>query len=129
MRGFLAGGMTAWRSEGRPVKRIEMIDPDGLADRLAAGDEIVVLDVRGGAEFAAGHIPGSVNIPYAQLLERLAELPREAGVATVCSGGKRSGLAASLLQREGFERVIHVGKGGVGSWQRSGHPVAAGPPL
>ena len=77
VRGFLAGGMTAWRSEGRPVKRIEMIDPDGLADRLAAGDEIAVLDVRGSAEFAAGHIPGSVHIPYGSCSSGSPSCPRE----------------------------------------------------
>ncbi len=47
-------------------------------------------------------------------------------IATVCSGGKRSGLAASLLQREGYDSVIHVGHGGVGTWQRGGHPVESG---
>jgi hydroxyacylglutathione hydrolase len=126
VRGFLAGGMTAWRSESRPVKRVERIDPDGLADRLAAGDDIAVLDVRDASEFAAGHIPGSLHIPYAGLLERLAEVPRDTSVATVCSGGKRSGLAASLLQREGFDRVMHVADGGVGTWGRCGHPVESG---
>ena len=44
-------------------------------------------------------------------------------IATVCSGGKRSGLAASILQREGYGSVIHVGHGGVGTWERGGHPV------
>jgi hydroxyacylglutathione hydrolase len=126
VRGFLTGGMTSWRSEGRPVKRVEMINPEALAGRLAAGDEIVVLDVRGASEFAAGRIPGSLHIPYAQLLERLAEVPRDVRVATVCSGGKRSGLAASLLQREGYEQLIHVANGGVGTWRRQGHPVESG---
>ena len=60
---------------------------------------------------------------YPELLERLAEVPRDASIATVCSGGKRCGLAASLLQREGFDRVIHVADGGVGTWERAGHPV------
>ena len=45
VRGYLEGGMTAWRSEGRPVRRIELIDPEELAGRLEEND-IVVLDVR-----------------------------------------------------------------------------------
>ena len=126
VRGFLAGGMTAWRSEGRQVGRIEQIDPDDLAARLEAGEEITVLDVRNADEFAAGHIPGSLHIPYGELAERLGELPDTAPIAAVCSGGKRSGLAASILQREGYEHVIHVGKGGVGTWERAGHPVESG---
>jgi glyoxylase-like metal-dependent hydrolase (beta-lactamase superfamily II)/rhodanese-related sulfurtransferase len=112
VRGFLAGGMTAWRSEGRPVARVPMIEVDEL-ERLAENDEVLVLDVRGEGEFESGHIEGAVNIPYAQLVDRTGELPRDRTIATLCSGGKRSGLAASILQREGFDDVLHVGGGGV----------------
>jgi glyoxylase-like metal-dependent hydrolase (beta-lactamase superfamily II)/rhodanese-related sulfurtransferase len=126
VRGFLQGGMTAWRSEERPVKRVELIDPDTLAERLASDQATVVLDVRDDDEFSEAHIPGSIHIPYGQLTERLGELPPDRVIATVCSGGKRSGLAASLLQREGREPVVHVGHGGVGTWQRQGHPVESG---
>jgi rhodanese-related sulfurtransferase/glyoxylase-like metal-dependent hydrolase (beta-lactamase superfamily II) len=116
VRGFLAGGMTAWRSEGRPVGRIEQIDAEELARRVGDGDGVTVLDVRDAKEFAAGRIPGSVHIPYAELADRSGELSRDRPVAAICSGGKRSGLAASILQREGFEDVIHVGHGGVRGW-------------
>ena len=126
VRGFLVGGMTAWRSEGRPVSRLEQIDPDQLAARLEADDELVVLDVRDASEFASGHIPEAVHMPYGEIGERAGELSVERPIATVCSGGKRSGLAASLLQREGFKQVIHVGKGGVGTWKRAGHPIDTG---
>jgi hydroxyacylglutathione hydrolase len=126
VRGFLDGGMTAWRSEERPVKRVELIDPDALAERLSNDNRIMVLDVRDDDEFAEAHIPGSVHVPYGHLIERLAELPTDRMIATICSGGKRSGLAASLLQRAGHDAVIHVGHGGVGTWQRGGHPVESG---
>jgi rhodanese-related sulfurtransferase len=127
VRGYLQGGMTAWRSEERPVSRIEMLDADALAERLEGSNGVVVLDVRDADEFASAHIPGALHIPYGHLVNRLAELPRDRPIATVCSGGKRSGLAASLLQREGFEQVIHVGHGGVGTWRKLGHPVESGP--
>jgi hydroxyacylglutathione hydrolase len=126
VRGFLVGGMTAWRSEGRQVSRVELIDPDQLAERLESGEELVVLDVRNDREFGSGRVPGALHIPYGRLSERLAELPRDRPIAAICSGGKRSGLAASILQREGFTRVIHVGNGGLGTWRRAGHPVETG---
>ena len=126
VRGFLAGGMTAWRSEERPVARLELIDVAELADRMEGADGPLVLDVRGADEFTAGRIPGSLHIPYGELPERLDELPRDRPIATICSGGKRSGLAASILLREGFEQVIHVGHGGVGSWREAGRPVEQG---
>jgi hydroxyacylglutathione hydrolase len=122
VRGYLEGGMTAWRSEGRPVHRIKLIDPDELAELIEAGD-LLVLDVRDEGEFADAHIPGSVHLPYGELPDRQGELPRDRPIAAICSGGKRSGLAASILQREGFEQVLHVANGGVGTWRRSGRPV------
>ena len=122
VRGYLDGGMTAWRSEGRPVQRIDLIDPAALADRLE-DDQLLVLDVRDDHEYAEAHIPGSVNLPYGELPERQGELPRDRTIAAICSGGKRSGLAASILQREGFEQVLHVADGGVGTWRRAGRPV------
>ena len=123
VHGYLEGGMTAWRAEGRPVQRIEMLNPDELAKRLDGDGGPMILDVRDEDEFAGGHIPGSLHIPYAELTDRVGELPRDREIAAVCSGGKRSGLAASILQREGFEGVMHVAHGGVGTWAREGHPI------
>ncbi len=125
VRGFLEGGMTAWRTEERPVRRIELIAPQLLAERVEGPEPPVILDVRGGEEYAAEHIPGSLHIPYGELPERCDELPRDRPIATICRGGKRSGLAASILQREGFEDVVHVGQG-VGAWRAAGHPVRSG---
>jgi hydroxyacylglutathione hydrolase len=123
VRGFLGGGMSAWRAEERPVQRIEPIGPEELAGLLKGATAPFVVDVRDADEFGAGHIPGSVHIPYRELTGRLEELPRDRAVATICKGGKRSGLAASVLQREGFDQVIHVARGGVGTWQELGLPI------
>jgi hydroxyacylglutathione hydrolase len=125
VRGFLAGGMTAWRAEERPVDRIELIDPEELAARVEGPAPPLVLDVRNAAEYAGEHVPGSLHIPYGELGGRLGELPRDRPIATICRGGKRSGLAASILRREGFEDVVHVGQG-VGVWRAAGHPVESG---
>jgi hydroxyacylglutathione hydrolase len=125
VRGFLAGGMTAWRTEERPVRKIELIDPDELARRVDGPEPPLVLDVRNAAEYAGEHIPGSLHIPYGDLAERFDELPRDRPIAAICRGGKRSGLGASILQRAGFADVIHVGQG-VGIWRQGGHPVQSG---
>ncbi len=124
VRGFLEGGMTAWRVEERPVERIELIGPEELAARVDGPEPPLVLDVRNATEYAGEHIPGSHHIPYGELADRLGELPRERQIAAICRGGKRSGLAASILQREGFD-VVHVGQG-VGVWREAGHPVETG---
>jgi glyoxylase-like metal-dependent hydrolase (beta-lactamase superfamily II)/rhodanese-related sulfurtransferase len=123
--GFLEGGMTAWRREERAVQKIELIDPEELAVRVAGAEPPLVLDVRNAAEYAGEHIPGSLHIPYGDLAGRLDELPRDRPIAAICRGGKRSGLAASILQREDFGEVVHVGQG-VGTWRAGGHPVESG---
>ncbi|HEY5815408.1 MAG TPA: rhodanese-like domain-containing protein [Solirubrobacterales bacterium] len=125
VRGFLGGGMSAWRAEERPVARIEPIGPGELAQMLEGDEPPLVIDVRGAGEYADGHIADSLHIPYGELARRLEELPRDRALATICKGGKRSGLAASVLQREGFE-TIHVARGGVGTWQQEGRPVETG---
>jgi hydroxyacylglutathione hydrolase len=122
VRGFLEGGMTAWRLENRPVEKIELIDPEELARRVEGDEPPLILDVRNASEYAAEHIPDSLHIPYGDLAGRFDELPSDRPIAAICRGGKRSGLAASILQREGFTDVIHVGKG-VGAWRDGGHPV------
>ncbi|MGE5280973.1 MAG: MBL fold metallo-hydrolase [Chloroflexota bacterium] len=119
VRGFLGGGMTAWRAEDRPVARIEAIDLDELARQVDSGEGPQVLDVRNASEYESGHIPGSLHIPYGELLGRLDEVPRDRPVATICKAGKRSGLAASILQREGFEGVMHVSRGNAATWAKT----------
>jgi hydroxyacylglutathione hydrolase len=127
VRGFLHGGMTAWRMEERPIHRIELIDPEELARRVEGAGAPLILDVRNASEYAGERIPGSLHIPYGELAGRFGELPRDRPIATICRGGKRSGLAASILQREGFEDVVHVGRG-VGAWREAGGPVESGEP-
>lgn len=119
VRGFLGGGMTAWRAEDRPVARIEAIDLEELARRIDSGEGPQVLDVRNAGEYESGHIPDSLHIPYGELLGRLDEVPRDRPVATICKAGKRSGLAASILQREGFEGVMHVSRGNAATWAQA----------
>jgi len=116
VRGYLGGGMAAWRAEDRPVARIEAIDLAELARRLDGDGGPRVIDVRGAGEWEEGHVPGSLHVPFAELRDRLDELPRDRPLATICKAGKRSGLAASILQREGFEGVIHVSRGNAAAW-------------
>jgi hydroxyacylglutathione hydrolase len=117
--GFLAGGMTSWRAEGRDVDRIERVEVRELAD----GDGVQILDVREDGEWDAGHIPGSVHVPYHDIHELPDGIDPERPVAAICASGQRSAVAASLVQRYGAQEVLHVVNGGVGTWERLGHPI------
>ena len=64
-----------------------------------------MLDVRSEAEYAAGHIPGSINIPLPQLEDRSGELPTAGPLVVHCDGGYRSAIGVSLLQKLGRQHV------------------------
>jgi rhodanese-related sulfurtransferase len=72
-----------------------------LSDVIAKGATIV--DVRTKAEYAEGHIHGSLHIPLDQLSQNLNKLPKGKPVITVCRSGARSGMAVDVLKGEGYE--------------------------
>ena len=96
----------------------ETIDAVSVRDlkRLLHESQVQVVDVREASERDEGYIPGSTNIPY-RLLRRLGPgaLERSRPVVTVCESGARASIAASLLQREGFD-VRPVAEGGVATF-------------
>jgi hydroxyacylglutathione hydrolase len=118
--GYLAGGMTSWRDEGRPVASVDRLDASELPARLEADPDLQVLDVRERPEWEQGHLPGSLHVPYHDIQGIPEALNPERPVAVICSSGQRSGVAASLLQRHGATRVLHVLSGGVPSLGREG---------
>lgn len=84
--------------------------------------DAVLLDVREPAEFAEARVPGAINLPQADLATRLAEIPRDRPVFTICRSGMRSLRAAQFLKQQGYESVASV-QGGTLAWQDSGRPV------
>lgn len=102
---------------GKP--RHKEISPTELADLLRHGAAIVV-DVREADEFAAGHIPGALNLPLSSF--DTARLPDPEGKVLVlnCLGGKRSGMALDRCART--QADTHLA-GGFGAWTQAGLPV------
>ena len=82
-----------------------------------------VLDVRERTEWDAGHIPGSLHVPYHDLHALPDGLDPDRPIAAICGSGQRSAVAASLLQRHGAEHVVHVAGGGVRTWEQQGGPI------
>ena len=123
---FSAHALDAWRAAGRPVASVAQITADELAERMRLGT-VSVLDVRGRAEWEAGHLPGVPNVPVGSLADRLDEIPAEGPLVLHCQGGARSAIAASVLQARGFRDVLNL-TGGFQEWAAGGNPVERGAP-
>ena len=110
IEGYVSGGAPGWRLDGLPMRSIEQMSAAELRTALTsgAGNPIHLVDVRSPREWRAGHVDGAVNIPVGDVAARAATLPRDGVIATICEGGFRSSLAASLLAQEGITEVVNV---------------------
>jgi len=107
------------------VDGLEPVSRDELARRLADGD-VVVIDVRPAAEYAAGHVAGARSLPIDELERDLDDLPRDAEVVAYCRGPYcvYADDAVRALRARGFEaRRL---EDGFPEWRRAGMPVAVG---
>ena len=104
---------------------IDEVDRDELARRLKGG-ELILLDVRPPAEFAAGHIAGSRSVPVAELRRHLRALPKDVEVVAYCRGPycAYADEAVRELTKKGF-RARRLSDG-FPEWRRAGLPVAVG---
>ena len=92
-----------------------------LLARIDRSDTLHILDVRSEGEFAAGHVPGAVNIPFTQLPSRIEDVPGAADDELVlyCGHGPRAYIAAATLQHGGRKRIVYL-TGHWAGWQVAG---------
>ena len=101
------------------------IEADALQDRLAAGEKLLLVDVRQPEEFAAppGHLAGAVNVPLPDLGAGIAGLvARALPIVVVCKTDRRSARAAMELAAAGVSDVV-VLRGGMDGWHGRGLPL------
>jgi len=98
------------------------IAPSELEARRGTDAAPVVIDVRTPEEYAAGHIPGALNIPFDQVAERISEVDAPHGVALYCMMGPRARKGEADLLAAGYGPVLHL-EGGLAAWQQAGLPV------
>jgi hydroxyacylglutathione hydrolase len=122
IEGFLDGGTNKWKSAGYPVEQLTLLKVNELKQKLDAGENLLVLDVREQDEWDSGHIDGAIHSFVGHLEEKLSDIPRDREIAVMCSVGHRGSLAASILLRAGFERVCNL-LGGYDSWVAAGYMV------
>lgn len=111
----------------RKLRAKPMPDVDALKRQLDAGENVLVLDVRGASEFTGegGHISGALNLALEDLPKRMAELEdyKQSTIRLVCRTDRRSAQAAQLLTATGFIDAQPV-RGGMTAWHAKGWPSA-----
>jgi glyoxylase-like metal-dependent hydrolase (beta-lactamase superfamily II)/rhodanese-related sulfurtransferase len=121
IRGFLDGGVKAWRDAEFPLATLPEITVQELRQRISEGS-LRVLDVRREPEWQAGHIAGADWWPLDRFKVSAPEVDPSAPLAVHCAGGYRSVIACSLLRRAGLTNVVNV-LGGFDAWQKAGLEV------
>ena len=104
--------------------RVRECTVEDVKRRLAAGEKLLLVDVREESEYAAGHAPGAMHIGKG-VMERDVEMKIPDAATEVilyCGGGFRSALAADNLQKMGYTNVISM-DGGWRDWTAKGLPV------
>jgi hydroxyacylglutathione hydrolase len=118
--GWLEGGVEAWEGAGFAVGRTPQIGVDELSARLAAGEDLQVVDVRRPGEYVAGHVPGAISAPLDWLDRGLEGVDPSRRTAVICAGGYRSSAATSRMEARGYGELINV-LGGTSAWIKAGY--------
>ncbi|NPV89495.1 MAG: rhodanese-like domain-containing protein [Firmicutes bacterium] len=102
------------------IESTEVITPEELKEAIKEGESLVIIDVRQPEQYQVGHLPGAVNIPLINLVDRLSEFdPEKDFIITYCNGGNSGDLARKFLLSEGFNSVRNL-SGGYKNWTGQG---------
>jgi rhodanese-related sulfurtransferase len=104
---------------------LEPVDGEELLRRVRAG-EVTLVDVRPREEYVAGHLPGAISVPLADLAKRAGELRKRRDIVAYCRGPYcvMALDAVDLLRRKGFR--AHRLEHGVAEWRARGWRVESG---
>ncbi len=123
LAGYLSGSMLSWHTAGKQSNSIQTFAVEALGCHLDEKGPAWILDVRSEDEIKnSGALPHTHNIHITQLPLRMDEVPKDHPVYIFCGSGLRSMIAASLLQRQGWDNLIVV-LGGLAGWKSDTCPV------
>lgn len=96
-------------------------------DALDKGADFVLLDVRGPALYAKGHVPGAINLPHGKIIApKMAQWGPETIFVTYCAGPHCNGAARGALRLAELGRPVKIMTGGITGWLDEGFALATG---
>jgi glyoxylase-like metal-dependent hydrolase (beta-lactamase superfamily II)/rhodanese-related sulfurtransferase len=126
--GYLKDGLQTLKSRPELTVTTERLSAPFAAELLSSAQPPQVIDVRAPREREQKYIAESLGMPLNHLVEKLETLPKDRPLLVYCAGGYRSSIAASLLQRNGFDQVSEIA-GGLAGWEAAKLPVQTAPVL
>jgi rhodanese-related sulfurtransferase len=101
-----------------------LLPPAEFQKELSESKDALLIDVRTPAEFAAGHLPGAVNINFnsPDFKAQIGKLDKHKPVFVYCAVGGRSGSATSQMSAMGFPKIVDM-QGGINAWKSAGKTV------
>jgi len=116
VKGYLNGGVTAWKEAGQKVKTIHCVSADEFAKNIEK--EGYSLDIRNDGEVAQGTVKDAIAIPLGKLQEEMNTLDKNAHYYVYCAGGYRSMIGTSILKKNGFVNLTNV-EGGINAIKKT----------
>lgn len=98
------------------------ISATDLAAQIEAGTAPLIVDVRSAEEYAEGHIPGAINIPFREIDQHLDTLRSHPQLVVYCERGIRANIAESTLSDAGLTVVLHL-DGDMNGWRAKALPI------
>lgn len=120
--GYLKDGLESLKLRPELIATTERLSAQFAAEVLSSSQPPLAIDVRAPGEREQKYIAGSVSVPLNHLEENLERLPKDRPLLVYCAGGYRSSIAASLLQRGGFDHVSEIASGMAG-WEAAKLPL------
>ncbi|MFP3952001.1 MAG: MBL fold metallo-hydrolase [Candidatus Bathyarchaeia archaeon] len=121
VKGYLAGGLSAWYKAGNQVGRLNLISVEEMGDILD-DESFTLLDVRNLDEWSEGHFERAISIYLGHLEHRIDEVPKDKKVVIICKAGTRASIAASILLRDDRADVYNL-LGGMDAIKKAGYPL------
>lgn len=107
---------------GALAETSNQISQQELVTQIQADTAPLILDVRTAEEYAAGHIPGAINIHFREINVRLDEIPENGPIVVYCERGIRAAIAERTLREAGVDTVLHL-EGDISKWRQNNLPL------
>lgn len=117
VNGYLKGGISAWKNEGKKIETIESVTAEDFVAKIDPSSNI--LDVRKLGEVESGIVENAQHMCLSKLQTELNSLDKNKHYFVHCAGGYRSMMAASILKQKGFTKITNV-LGGMGKISATG---------